>query len=269
MTQEMRIRNYSEKTIRNYLSAISQLCQYFNLPPDKLCNTQVKEFINHRITKDGVSATSVNQIISAWKIFWVDILGKEVESLGIKRPRKAIKIPDILSREEVLSLINSPDNLKHRTILTILYATGIRREELKYLKIEDVDSKRMQLLIHNGKGAKDRQIPINQELLDLLRKYYSVFKPQIYLFEGYIRGKSYSATSVCKIIKQHALRVGISKNVHPHTLRHCFATHLIEAGTNLKVVQNLLGHSSIKSTMTYLRYVRITHTHIPNLLKYE
>lgn len=269
MTQEMRIRNYSERTIRNYLAAISGLCKYYNLPPDRLSIDQVKSYIYYRIKQDQISASLVNQIVSAWKVFWVDILGQKEEDLGIKRPRNSIKIPEILSRQEALDLIAAPDNLKHRTILTLLYATGLRREELLNLTPNDIDSQRMLLNVRNGKGNKDRQIPISEKLLKLLRHYYSVFQPRIFLFEGTPVGKPYSATSVINITKKNAKKAGIKKNIYPHTLRHCFATHLIEAGTNLKVVQQLMGHSSIKSTMLYLRFVKLVNVNIPNLLDNE
>ncbi len=262
----MCIRNYSEHTIRNYIGAIEKLCKYFNLPPDKITTSQVKKYIYHRIKDEGIAPSTVNQIISIWKIMQLDILKRDYKTIEIKRAKRVSKIPDILTREQVLKLISSPKNLKHKTILTLLYSTGIRLSELLTLKPIDIDSGRMVINIRSGKGNKDRQVVLNEELLLLLREYYKKFTPKNYLFEGHKVAEKYSTTSVRNIIKKAAEAIGIKKRVYPHLLRHCFATHLIEAGTNIKVVQNLLGHGSIKSTLAYMRLIKLDNVFIPNLL---
>jgi site-specific recombinase XerD len=169
-------------------------------------------------------------------------------------------MPEILSREEVLRLIDSPTNLKHRALLAVLYSTGMRRDELLHLKLSDIDSSRMVMRINYGKGNKSRDALLASKTLDLLRKYYRYAypKPLVYVFESGVKpGQPYSATSVCKIVTRAAQREGITKKVHPHSLRHAFATHMLEQGTNLKVIQKLLGHASLSSTMVYLHLAAI------------
>ncbi len=168
MTQEMCIRNYSEQTIRNYIGAIAKLCRYYNSPPDKITTSQVKKYIFHRVKDEDIAPSTINQIISGWKILQLDILKNDYKTIEIKRPRKVVKIPAILSREQVLKLISFPKNLKHRTILTFLYSTGIRLGELLSLKPSDIDSIRMVINIRSGKGNKDRQVILNEELLRII-----------------------------------------------------------------------------------------------------
>lgn len=266
--QEMSIRNYSERTIKSYISSLSKLCQYYNSSADTITTDQVKSYIYKRVQDEGIAPSTINQIISIWRILQVDILKRKYNTIDIKRPRREVKIPQILSREEVLKLVRRPRNIKHRAILTLLYSTGVRQNELLSLKVSDIDSKRMVLHVRLAKGNKSRQLPISPELLALLRDYYKMFRPNTFLFEGRsdLGTQKYSAKSVASIIKKNARLVGITKNVYPHILRHCFATHLIEAGTHIKLVQDLLGHSSIKSTMAYLRMAKFEYSKVPNLL---
>ncbi|MCK5169894.1 MAG: tyrosine-type recombinase/integrase [Bacteroidales bacterium] len=262
----MRICNYSHRTISTYLYLIELLSVYYGKPTDQLTTDQIKDYIYHRITTDNISVSAVNQIISAWKIIYVYILGNKWEGCQIKRPRREIKLPDILSEKKALELVDSPRNLKHRVILNLMYSTGIRRNELLSLKVEDVDSSRMLIKVRQGKGKKDRQVVLHTKVLKLLRDYYSYYRPKVYLFEGHKQGEPYSASSVNKLIKRNAINLGITKIVSAHTLRHCFATHMLEKGVNLKIIQQLMGHSSLKTTSRYLHFVKINKGSLPNPL---
>lgn len=265
----MRIRNYSERTIETYVSMLAGLCKHYDLSPDKINTNQVKDYLQYRIEEHQVSTATVNQMIGSWKILRRDVLGVTDDPIVLKRPRNVYKLPVILSRQEMISILQVNANVKHHTLLCLLYATGLRCSELLALRFADIDSARMVITVRNGKGNKDRQVFIKQDLLDLLRKYYIQYKPEIYLFEGRKPGKPYSETSLGVVVKNSAKKAGINKVISPHTFRHCFATHLIEAGVNLKVVQDLMGHSCIKTTLTYLKLVNIENVSIPNLLQYE
>ena len=182
------------------------------------------------------------------------------EGLRIKRPRREHHLPEILSKQEVKAIIEATSNPKHKAALAVLYSTGMRRDELLNLQLNDIDPDRMVIRITTGKGHKSRDALLAVKTLELLRNYYmqTYPKPRKYVFEGKDRpGKPYSATSLVKIVKQAAIRAGIKKKVHPHSLRHAFATHMLEQGTNLKVIQKLLGHSSLRSTMVYLHVAAI------------
>lgn len=269
MLQEMRIRNYSERTIRSYISTIAHLAKHYNLSPEKISREQVKSYAYHLIQNKQVSVSSINQLISAWKIFQVDVLGNEWEEFRLKRPRREKKIPQVLSQEEALRLIEVPKNMKHRMILKLAYATGLRRAELLNLTLKHIDSTRNVIRVIKGKGNKSREVPAPGSLIQQLREYYKYYHPKTYLFEGYKPGVQYSATSIEKIVKNAATKAGIKKDVSPHILRHSFATHMLEKGVNLKRLQIMLGHNSMKTTSVYLHLANPTSTDLPNLLSPE
>jgi site-specific recombinase XerD len=266
MIREMRIRNYSERTIRNYISALAQLSKYYHCSPDLLSTAQVKDFAWHLIKEKQASVSLINQLISSWKIFQVDLLGNKWEDFQLKRPRREKKIPVVLSQEEAHVLIQSPRNLKHRAILSLAYASGLRRDEVLHLKPGDIDSGRKVIRVIKGKGNKSREVVIPQELILQLRDYYRKYRPRVYLFEGPEPGKAYSATSFQKIVKNAAQRAGIKKALSPHVLRHSFATHMLERGVNLKRLQLMLGHNSLKTTSIYLHLANPDQSELPNLM---
>lgn len=189
-----------------------------------------------------------------WNRYWVGI----VNISNWKDQKKIKTIPEVLSEEEVAIILKATDNLKHKAILTTIYAAGLRVGELLNLKISDIDSHHMRIWVREGKGCKDRLTTLSPHLLKLLRVYYKRYRPQEYLFEG-PQGSPYSPTSVRKILARACSRAGIRKKVRPHTLRHSFATHLLEQGTNLRYIQQLLGHTSVKTTEIY------THVSSKNL----
>ncbi len=238
-----------------------RLSRHFGLSPENITNDQVKEYLFYCKEKQGLSNSFINQTISAVKILRQDVLGVEWDKgIKIKRPRKNQHLPDILSKQEINALIEVTHNPKHKAILAVLYSTGIRKDELLNLRLCDIDSDRMLVRVVNGKGNKSRDTLLAVKTLKLLRNYYtnSYHKPVKYVFEGGGNpGQPYSGSSIGKIVKRAATRAGIKKNISPHSLRHAFATHMLEQGTNLKLIQKLLGHSSLSSTTVYLHLAAI------------
>ena len=261
----MRIRNYSERTIKSYNCSIGQVAGYFKLPPGLVTINQFKAFLYHLVNKENCSVSKINQNISAWKILQQDILGRKWESIKIKRPRREKRLPVVLSISEAQALINAPLNEKHRTLLIFAYSTGVRRNELLNITLKDIDREREVIKIM-GKGKKQREVSLSPNLLNLLETYYRRYRPSVFLFEGPVPGKSYSAASMAKIVKDATVKTGIKKNVSPHVLRHSFATHMLEKGVNLKRLQLLLGHNSMKTTSVYLHLADIDKVQLPDLL---
>jgi integrase/recombinase XerD len=262
----MRIRNYSERTIITYCSLLNHFLEYTRKEPSGINTTDLKNYLYYRLKKDNISVSTINQTISAWRMVYVYLLGKEWEGCRITRPKRDKKLPVVLSQQEARLLVHSPRNIKHRAMLQLMYSTGIRRQELLSLKISDVDSTRMVVNIRQGKGKKDREVILHPRVLELLRAYYRCYSPKHYLFEGFGVQNRYSASSLIKIIKKNAKAVGITKEISVHTLRHCFATHMLEKGANLKVIQHLMGHTSLKTTSIYLSLAHIDNSTLPNPL---
>lgn len=253
----MQIRNYSEKTIRSYVTSISNLATFFHLPAEDISVDQFKHFLHHRITNDKVSVSLINQSISAFKILQQDILKRDWESIKVKRPRKEKKLPIVLSVTEVATMIKATQNIKHRTLIILAYSSGMRRSEIMLLKPCHIDSARMCIRVVHGKGKKDRFTILSSKALENLRFYYQMFKPETFLFEPMGRkGTTLSASSLNNIVKQAAKRAGIKKEISFHTLRHSFATHMLENGINIRIIQQFLGHTSIKTTSVYLHIAR-------------
>lgn len=256
----MKTRNYSHRTIQSYVCMLANIAKFFNQSPEKLTVEQIKKYLYYCKVEKDYSVSTINQTISALKILFQDVLGLQWDNnIRIKRPRKNRLLPDILSLEEIGKMIDVTSNLKHKAILAVLYSSGIRREELLNLKIGDIDSKRMLIRVRNGKGNRSRDTILAQNTLKIIRAYYSNTypKPQKYLFEGYQASEPYSASSVSNIVKRAVKKSGISKHIHIHSLRHAFATHLLEQGINLKVIQKLLGHTSLRSTAIYLHLAKV------------
>lgn len=252
MLQEMQTRNYSESTIRSYLVCIKRLSLYFNCSPDRLSIEQVKTYLHYCVTHNQSSAVTINQVISAVKILFADVLQRGWEPLKIKRPRREKKLPEIFSKQEIALLLNNVKNLKHKSIFVTAYSAGLRLNEVRLLKPNDIDSDRMQIRVGNGKGKKTRLTLLSPNLLTQLRDYYKLYRPVEYLFEGRTPGDPISHRTIQKVFGDCVTRAGITKAVSFHSLRHSFATHLLEQGANLRLIQQLLGHNSLKSTTVYL-----------------
>jgi integrase/recombinase XerD len=257
MLQEMQLRNYSPGTINCYLSSLSLLSRFYNTSPDKINRVQVKDYLHHRI-KNGVYSTAfINQTISAYRLLQVNVLGRDWETIKIDRPRIDRNLPVILSQSEIKRILEVPTNIKHRAILMLAYSSGMRLNEIRHLKPKDIDAERMMIRVSNGKGNKARDTLLASKTLSVLRKYYKKHHPKKYLFEGSRPGYMLSLSMYRYIFHKSVKIAGVQKEVVFHSLRHSFATHLLEAGTNLAVIQKLLGHSSIKTTTVYLHLSKI------------
>jgi integrase/recombinase XerD len=276
MLEELQRRNLSPITTRIYLRAVEEFAQYFKTPPDRLRPEHIRQYQAHLFTDRKLDAISVAQQISALRFFFLKTLKRPwmVEELPV--PRRPIRLPEILSKEEVERLIQCAGSPLHRIWLLTLYATGMRREELVQLKMADIDSGRMLIHIRQGKGKKDREVMLSPRLLQELRGYWRSAnpKPNTYLFPG--KGPHQNidvpidSRSVFDAVRQAAKRAGIDKHVHPHTLRHCFATHLLESGADLHTIQLLLGHADLKTTSRYLhlseRHLNATASPLDSLM---
>lgn len=258
MVCEMQLRNYSEKTIKSYSAFMSKVQIFFKLPIDKISVQQFKDFLHQRIMVDKISVSMINQGISAFKIMQVDVLKRDWQPIKIKRPRRVKKLPVVLSLSEVEKLIAVTKNIKHKAILMLAYSSGLRRQEVQLIKPSAIDSARMQIHVVQGKGKKDRYTILSAKTLDILRLYYKYERPSHFLFEAQGRkGQHLSDETLNCIVKNSAAKAGIKKQISFHTLRHCFATHLLEKGVNLRLIQQFMGHVSLKTTAGYLHLVNI------------
>jgi len=255
---EMQLRNYSVCTIESYSKLLTKVEKNLELPLDKIGVEQFKSYLHQRIMQDEVSTSMVNQLISAYKILQVDVLKRDWQTITLKRPRREKRLPVVLSVEEVQRLILSTKNLKHRALIMLVYSAGLRRQEAQMIKAADIDSSRMQVRVVQGKVKKDRYTILSTKALEMLRQYYKMERPSKYLFESQgKKGQILSDTTLNNIVKKSAAKAGIRKNISFHTLRHCFATHLLESGVNIRLIQQFMGHTSIKTTTIYLHLANI------------
>ncbi len=248
--QLLETRRYSLNTARTYCALFADFTYHYrdrNL--NDINEKDIKDYV-HGIVKSGKSASYQNQVINAIKFYYEQVLDMPQRFYEIDRPNKERKLPMVMSEEEIMLTLNSIENLKHKAVLVTMYSCGLRISELLALKLTDIQSDRKLVLVREGKGKKDRTTVLAQTTLELLRKYYLIYQPKVYLFEGG-PGIPYSAKSVSHILKQALERAGIKKHATPHTLRHSFATHLLENGTDLRYIQVLLGHNSPKTTEIY------------------
>jgi integrase/recombinase XerD len=247
----MVLKNYSPNTIRTYKSMMQEFLAYYrDLDPAKITEVQIRDYLLYLIEHRRVSISYQNQSINAIKFYYEQILGRPVRTYYIQRPKKEKILPNVLSEQDVLLILNNTDNIKHKAILSLIYSAGLRRGELINMKINDIDSKRMYVIIRQGKGRKDRYSILSEKVLELLRLYVKQYKPVEWLFEGQFGGQ-YGASSIQHILKDAVSRSKIRKKVTVHTLRHSFATHLLEHGVDIRYIQELLGHQSSKTTEIY------------------
>ncbi|MEQ3796440.1 site-specific tyrosine recombinase/integron integrase [Flavobacteriaceae bacterium MJ-SS4] len=247
---KLELKRYANNTVKTYVSCFERFINYYpNVEVDSLNEQDIRHYLKTLVNKNW-SSSYINQSINSIKFYYEIVLGMPNRFYEIERPRKERKLPIVLSKDEVRSLIDATNNMKHRCILALLYSAGLRRSELLNLKPKDIDSKRMLIKVNDAKGNKDRYTLLANSVLEDLRKYYLEYKPQNYLFEGQVKDK-YSASSILNIINNAREKAGIKKHVTAHTLRHSFATHLLENGTDLRYIQLLLGHNSTKTTEIY------------------
>lgn len=247
----LKLKNYSANTLKNYCLHFANFLLYFNhKKPSLITKNEILDYLVHIRNSGKWSATLQNQKINAIKFFFEQLLNQPKQVYDLPRPKKEWKLPAVFAEEEVLKIINAADNLKHKTMLCLAYAGGLRVSEVVNIKLKDIDSKRMVITIRQSKGRKDRQVMLSETLLVLLREYYKKYKPKEYVFEGQWGG-AYSKTSLQKVLRLMKERSGVSKKGSIHAFRHSFATHLLEGGTDIFSIKELLGHSSIKTTTIY------------------
>jgi len=247
---KLELKRYANNTVKTYVSCFEAFINhYIHIEPEHINENDIRAYLQ-KLIQEGSSNSYVNQAINAIKFYYEVVMEMPNRFYGMERPRREEKLPKVLSKEEVLSIIEHTNNIKHRCVVSLLYSAGLRRNELLNLIPEDIDGKRMMIKVRGGKGNKDRFTILSETLLKELREYYKLWKPRTYLFEGPMAAR-YSAESVAKIVSRAAARANIKKRVSPHMLRHSFATHLLEAGTDLRYIQVLLGHKSTKTTEIY------------------
>jgi integrase/recombinase XerD len=245
-------RRYSDSTISTYIGMLGQFFRFIKPKISSEINSDdMVRYVNEYIIPRRLSYTFQNQVISATKLFFTHFYKVKLDVETFKRPRRQHKLPNVLSKEEIKAILQAPSNLKHRAMLSIIYACGLRRSELLNLKPVDIDRNRRILLIKQSKGKKDRITPISDKIIKLLEDYYLSCRPIKWLFEGQVKGEQYSASSMQKVLREACDKAGIHKPVTLHWLRHSYATHLLESGTDLRFIQELLGHSSSKTTEIY------------------
>jgi integrase/recombinase XerD len=252
MLEDLQIRQYSPTTIRIYLHCIAEFAQHFGKSPDRLGAEHIRQYQLFLIKEKMVARPTFIQVVCALRFLYTHTLNRKVSMERIPFPRREKKLPLILSHEEVKALLEAPGNLRHRTLLAILYGCGLRVAEVTQLKVSDIDSARNILRVRHGKGCKDRQTLLPAKLLELLRCYWRNQRPTDWLFPSSDSTRPISPKAVFLACRKAAQQAGIAKPVHPHSLRHAFATHLLEAGVNLRTIQILLGHANLETTARYL-----------------
>jgi len=241
------LRNYAPNTIKTYLKAVEQYNAFSNL--QKPTQQSLYKFAIH-LKEKNLSFSHIKNSVMAVKLYSEIVFGIKLNSDFLRGYRKERKLPDVLSIEEIKTIINNIENLKHKTIISLIYSCGLRISECINLKIKDIDSKRMLLRINQSKGNKDRFVPLSDKMLALLREYYKVYKPTEFIFEGQFE-KYYSTRSIQAILKRALRKCNIKKQITVHSLRHSYATHLLEQGTDISIIQKILGHRDIKTTLLY------------------
>lgn len=247
---KLEIRRYALQTAKTYVSRFEH---FLNAHPEiaiaDFDEKDVRAYLQGLI-RQGVSDSLVNQSLNAIKFYYEKVMGMPGRFYDLERPRKRQSLPKVVAAEDIMRMLQQCSNLKHKCVIALLYSAGLRRSELLNLKIEDIDSKRMLIRVNSAKGGKDRFTILSPMMLDLLRVYYKSYRPRDFLIEGEYGG-SYSAESVLQVVKRTARRTGVVQTVTPHMLRHSFATHLLEQGTDLRQIQILLGHNSTTTTEKY------------------
>jgi len=242
---------YSYHTIRNYKSCFEEFINYYNKDDiEQITDKQIVEFIRYLVMERQVSISYQNISINAIKFYYERVLGGKRKIYALDRPRTEKRLPQVLSTNEITRLIKAMKSPKHQAIIMLAYSAGLRLSELINLKITDIDSVRMQIKVESGKGSKDRYTILSEMMLKKLRDYYKYERPMVYLFEGQ-PGIPYSRSSIQHIVYEAARKANITKHVTPHVLRHTFATHLLEKGTDLRYIQSLMGHETTKTTEIY------------------
>ncbi|WP_339750825.1 tyrosine-type recombinase/integrase [Algoriphagus aquimarinus] len=266
LEQKLILKAYSPSTVKNYASSLTQFLAFFESRNIKdVTKEEIEAFVYHQITKYKISESAQNTLINAIKAYYEHVLGRERTIYEIQRPKKSMTLPNILSQEEVKAILQSVENIKHRAVLMLIYSAGLRISEAIKLRSRDIHSDEGYIFIKGAKGKKDRKTVLSPVLLVLLRKYYKAYKPSYWLFEGQ-EGGQYSATSIQAVFRRAVEKSNSNPWATVHTLRHSFATHLLQKGTNLRYLQALLGHESSKTTEIYTHVLSISNKNIQSPL---
>jgi len=258
--QQLHMKAYSPSTINTYRNEFMQLLKLLKMKPvDDLTVDDLKRYMVFIMQEQGITENTAHSRLNALKFFFEQVLGREKFFFEIPRPKKALKLPKVISEEKIIKGLLAVENIKHRTLLLLAYSAGLRVSEVISLKITDINSDRMQITVNHAKGKKDRVVTLSETLLPLLREYYKLYKPGTWLFEGQDRNEHYSSRSAQQIFKDAYKKLGLPAQCSFHSLRHSFATHLLENGTDISFIQKLLGHNDIQTT---LRYTRISNKEI-------
>lgn len=253
MIREMQLRNFSSGTQRAYLRAVAGLAEYCHRSPDRIRTEEIQDYIVHLLSERKLAVGSCHGIITGLRFFYTVVLGHSGASAAIPQVKKVTRLPEILSSEQLERLFAAPRNPKHRVLLMTAYSGGLRVSELVHLKVADIHSDRMMIRVEQGKGRKDRYTLLSKRLLSELRSYWKIKRPPVWLFPGIHLHKPGCPRMAQKAYAQAVSKAGIKRRGGIHTLRHCFATHLLEAGEDIRTIQLLMGHSSILSTVRYLQ----------------
>jgi site-specific recombinase XerD len=251
MIQAMTARGFSPRTHESYIAAVRGLAKHYHRSPDQITAEEVEAYLAHLVTTRSLSWSTCNVAASAFRFLYHVTLGRDAVAFDVPAPRQPQRLPEILSREEVARLIEAPPNPKHRLLLATIYAAGLRVSEAVRLKVGDLDRGRMTLRIEQGKGRKDRVLPLSRKLLDQFEAYWKTQPPRLWLFPARHSTRPVDITVAQKVFMMAKLRTRITKRCGIHGLRHAFATHLIESGADVPTVQHLLGHRSVSTTMRY------------------
>jgi site-specific recombinase XerD len=262
---KLELKRYSDNTVRNYVACFEAFINYYRgEDPITLNEIDIRNYLQ-KLIQEGKSNSYVNLAVNSIKFYYEIVLGMPNRFYAIERPRKEKQLPEVLPKEDIVKIMQYTNNIKHKCIIGLLYSSGLRRSELLNLKVTDIDSKRMVVTIKSAKGNKDRISILSPSILKGLQNYYRKYRPKTYLFEGQ-SGNKYSGSSVLNIVVMAAKKAGIQKKVTPHMLRHSFATHLLENGTDIRHIQLLLGHSSTKTTEIYTHVANRSFMEIKDLL---
>jgi integrase/recombinase XerD len=271
MLEELQRRNYSQSTVRSYIHAVGDFARYFHRSPERLGPEHIRQYQAYLFRERKLSPGTIEGRTAALRFLFVKTLRRSYLPDHIPFPKRQRRLPTILGQQEVARLIDAASNLMHRTMLMMLYATGLRRAELCHLTVSDIDSKRMVIHVRQGKGGRYRDVLLTPKLLETLREYWRWMKPKTYLFPGTVKGWRADVPITEKIVWQAVNEAtksaGITQHVSPHTLRHCFATHMLEAGADLRTIQVLLGHAKLAHTTIYLHLSRRHLQAIPSPLE--
>lgn len=251
MIEDLELRNLAPRTIAVYVQRVAAFARHFGKSPEDLGPPEVRSYLVHLVQEEHVSWSYYNQTVAALRFLYRVTLGREEPLPRIACPKQPKKLPVVLSPEEVVRFFQAVPGLKHRALLMTAYAAGLRISEVVALRVEDIDSRRMVIRVRQGKGRKDRYVMLSPRLLEVLRAYWKAARPTHWLFPGQVTGRPLTAGTVHRVCVQASHAAGLGKHVTVHTLRHSFATHLLEAGTDIRTIQLLLGHRELRTTAVY------------------